>query len=352
MKKIILTGGGTAGHVVPNLALLPKLYALGFQVEYIGGKDGMEKKLAEEAGLKYYGISAGKLRRYMDIKNITDMFKVMKGLADSVSILRRAKPDVIFSKGGFVSVPVVVAGRLLGIPSVIHESDMTPGLANKIALPFAGAVCVTFPETLAHLPKGKGCLTGTPIRASLFKGCRNTDICGFQVRRPTVLMMGGSQGSVLINEALRGALPVLLSRYNIIHICGKGNLKEDLKTEGYRQFEYASEELPDLLASADLIVSRAGANSISEFLALQKPSLLIPLSKKASRGDQILNAESFSRQGFARVLEEEALSAERLTVEIDALYQNRATYIESMKKSSSTDSVSEVIKVILKEIRQ
>jgi len=354
MKTIILTGGGTAGHVAPNLALIPSLYALGYKVVYIGSRAGMEKKLVEDAGIPYYGISSGKLRRYLDKKNFTDMFRVVKGFSEAKDIIKETKPDVIFSKGGFVTVPVVIAGRLSGVPVVIHESDMTPGLANRIAMPFASAVCVTFPETLKHVSGNKAFMTGTPIRPLLFQGSKpeGLRLCGFTNARPVIMIMGGSQGSAILNENLRLALEELLADFQIIHICGKGNLDQGLRLAGYRQFEYVSRELPDLMAAADLIISRAGANSISEFLALRKPSLLIPLSKKASRGDQILNAASFADQGYARVLEEEQLEPKRLTAEIKGLYRGRGLFIENMKKSKAADGVAEVTRIILKYTKE
>ncbi|MCL2388372.1 MAG: undecaprenyldiphospho-muramoylpentapeptide beta-N-acetylglucosaminyltransferase, partial [Defluviitaleaceae bacterium] len=282
MKKIILTGGGTAGHVIPNLALLPALKAAGFEVHYIGSHNGIERALVEATGIPYYGISSGKLRRYFDMKNFTDLFRVAKGLGDAVKIVRKIKPDLIFSKGGFVIVPVMAAARLCKVKSVIHESDMTPGLANKLAMPFATKICVSFPETLKHLPpkaRDKGVLTGTPIRPTLKNGDR---LKGFQeagfspLGKPVLLVTGGSQGASAINNAVRKALPELLKNFRIIHLCGKGNLA-DISQPDYVQFEYITDTMPDIFAAADIVISRAGANTIFELLALKKPHLLIPL---------------------------------------------------------------------------
>ena len=351
LKKIVLTGGGTAGHVTPNLALIPKLQEEGWTISYIGTRDGMEKDLVEKTGIPYYGISSGKLRRYLSKKNVSDMFRVLKGVKEASSLLKKLKPDLIFSKGGFVAVPVVLGARLHGIPIVIHESDMTPGLANKIAMPFADVVCTTFPETLQYIPKEKGVNTGTPIRESLFLGSREKGLklCGFDGEKPVVMMMGGSQGSVKINGELRKALPQILQDFQLVHICGKGNLDASLlDTKGYKQFEYVSEELPHIFAMADIVVSRAGSNSISEFLALKKPSLLIPLSQNASRGDQILNAASFQKQGFSMVLAEEDMTAQKLTEGIRMLYQDREKFIGSMEKSHLANGVDEVMKCIRK----
>lgn len=348
MKKIILTGGGTAGHVTPNIALLPALKAAGYEITYIGSKNGMEKELIENCGIKYHGISSGKLRRYIDTKNISDIFRVVKGIGQASAIIHREKPDIIFSKGGFVSVPVVIGGYLNRIPVVIHESDITPGLANKLSLPFASKICVTFPEALKHLKSDKGILTGTPIRSELFKGSkeRGLKMCGFDGSKPVILVMGGSQGSVAINTAVRTALDKLTAKYDIVHLCGKGHLDKEIKNPAYRQFEYISAELKDLLACADAVVSRAGSNSICEFLSLGKPMLLIPLSRTASRGDQILNAKSFKEHGFAAVLEEENLTSDTLENELNKLYNNRVSYISAMKNSSQSKGVEKVMAVI------
>lgn len=245
--------------------------------------------------------------------------------------------------------PVVLAAKSLKIPVVIHESDMTPGLANKIAMPFAKKVCTTFPETLAHIPKGKGVNTGTPIREELFLGNKETglEFCGFTADKPVIMMMGGSLGSVKINIQLRGALPTLLKDFQVVHICGKGNLADKLNhTKGYRQLEYVHEELPDVFAAADVIISRAGSNSISEFLALKKPNLLIPLSQNASRGDQILNSRSFEKQGFSKVLLEEDMTYATIEEAVRQVYENRETYRANMEKSPLSDGVMGVMEQI------
>jgi len=348
MKRIVLTGGGTAGHVTPNLAIAPFLRNSGYELFYIGSKKGIERILAEKANIPYTGISSGKLRRYVHIKNITDMFRVIKGLGDAFAAIVRLHPALVFSKGGFVAVPVVIAAKMLRIKVIIHESDMTPGLANRISLPFADKVCVSFPETISHLPSGKGVLTGTPIRTELYQGsCDEArKICGFHDSKPVMLVMGGSQGSVALNDCVRSILPELIKRFNIIHLCGKGNRRHDLAMRGYLQFEYISQELPHLLAYAEIIVSRAGANSISEFLALRKPNLLIPLSRSASRGDQILNAKSYESQGFSLVLNEEDMNPESLSLKIDELYANRKKYVQRMAESSIADGTKDVLKVI------
>jgi len=348
MKRIILTGGGTAGHVTPNLAIAPYLRDSGYELFYIGSKKGIEKTLAEKAEIPYTGISSGKLRRYVNLKNVTDTFRVVKGLGDAFAAIARIRPGLVFSKGGFVAVPVVVAAKMLRVKVIIHESDMTPGLANRISLPFADRVCVNFPETINHVPEGKGVLTGTPIRAELYEGSVDEarKICGFHDSMPVVMVMGGSQGSMAINECLRCILPRLVKRFNIIHLCGKNNRRSDLAMRGYLQFEYVSRELPHLLAYSDIVVSRAGANSISEFLALRKPNLLIPLPLSASRGDQILNAQSYESQGFSMVLNEDDMNPESLFSKIEELYANRDGFARKMSESRIADGTKDVIKVI------
>ena len=353
MKRIILTGGGTAGHVTPNIALLPKLKELGYDIHYIGSYNGIEKELIEPFKIPYYGISSGKLRRYFSWQNFTDPFRVLKGLSEANKLVRQLKPDVIFSKGGFVSVPVVMAGKRNKVPVIIHESDMTPGLANKLAFPSATKVCCNFVETLKQLPEGKAVLTGSPIRQELLSGNKIAalDFCGFTAGKPVILVIGGSLGSVAVNNAVRGALPELLKTFQVIHLCGKGKLDQSLVgTEGYVQFEYIKDELCDIFALADIVISRAGANAICELLALCKPNLLIPLSKHASRGDQILNARSFERQGFSMVLEEEETTKDSLLEAVQKLYDNRATYMDAMRNSGQHDAIN-TITGLIEEVR-
>ena len=341
MKRIILTGGGTAGHVTPNIALLPRLRDLGYDIHYIGSYNGIEKELIEPFGIPYHGISSGKLRRYFSVQNFTDPFRVLKGFREARVLIKDLKPDVIFSKGGFVSVPVV--------PVIIHESDMTPGLANKIAIPSATKVCCNFPETLDALPRDKAVLTGSPIRQELLSGNKIAamDLCGFTADRPVILVIGGSLGSVVVNKAVREALPELLKDFQVIHLCGKGKMDESLSgTKGYCQFEYIKNELRDIFALADIVISRAGANAICELLALRKPNLLIPLSAKASRGDQILNARSFERQGFSLVIEEEELTTQALIDSVHRLYTDKGSFIDAMRNSRQQDSINTIIGLI------
>ena len=349
MKKIVMTGGGTAGHVTPNIALFDSLQKDGYEIHYIGSYEGIEKGLIEDKKIPYYGISSGKLRRYRSWKNLTDPFRVLHGFFQARRLLGRIRPNVVFSKGGFVSVPVVMAAKTRHIPVIIHESDLTPGLANKLAMPSATKVCCNFPETLPYLPKEKAVLTGSPIRQELLHGNKQAakDFCGFTGDLPILMVMGGSIGSVYINNAIRGCIDTLLTKYQIIHLCGKGNIDESLKDKkGYAQFEYISENLPDLFAAADLVVARAGANSICELLALHKPNILIPLSRNASRGDQILNANSFAKQGFSAVLEEEEVTSEKLMATIDDVMAHRSKYIDAMKNSGQMNAIETIMGLI------
>lgn len=349
MKRIILTGGGTAGHVTPNIALLPTLRELNYDIHYIGSYNGIERKLIEEMDIPYYGIDSGKLRRYFDPKNFTDPFKVQHGYKQARKLIKHLKPDVIFSKGGFVTVPVVISAHRKHIPVIIHESDMTPGLANKLCIPSADKVCCNFPETMRHLPENKAVLTGSPIRQELLSGNKLNalNFCGFTANKPVLMIIGGSQGSAVVNDAMRGILPELLKTFQVIHLCGKGKLDSSLDhLEGYIQFEYVKKELADLFALTDVCVSRAGANAICEILALRKPNLLIPLSANASRGDQILNADSFENQGFSEVLTEDQLAPTILISRIMKLYNNRADYIAAMETSEQSDAISKIISLI------
>ncbi|MGL4344725.1 MAG: undecaprenyldiphospho-muramoylpentapeptide beta-N-acetylglucosaminyltransferase [Cellulosilyticaceae bacterium] len=350
MKTIVMTGGGSAGHVTPNIALIPHLQEEGWDVRYIGSHNGIERELIDKVNIPYYGISSGKLRRYLSLENLKDPFKVIKGLFEAYTLLKSLSPKVVFSKGGFVTVPVVLAAKLLKIPVIIHESDITPGLANKIASKGAKTICVNFPETLQYVGS-KGVLTGTPIRDELFKGDKNkaVTLCKFEADKPILLMMGGSLGSVKINTILREALKDLVPEFNVIHICGKGNLDLSLEnTKGYYQFEYAGDELPHLFASADMMLSRAGANALAEIVALRIPNLLIPLSAQASRGDQILNANSMKASGYSEVLEEEALTKDSLVREIRSVYQNRNQYIQGMRVGQSASGIEKVMEQIRK----
>lgn len=350
MKRIVFTGGGTAGHVTPNLALIRELSGK-YKIDYIGSYTGIERDLITKANIPYYGISSGKLRRYFDFKNLSDPFRVLKGYREAKKLLRKLKPDLVFSKGGFVAVPVVLAAKKIKIPVIIHESDMTPGLANRICISSACKICVNFPETLRYLPEAKAVLTGTPIRKDLFEGnrLRGLQFCGFHAEKPVIMVVGGSTGAAALNEAVWNLLPTLLKKYQVIHLCGKG--KTDPGREGmigYAQYEYIDKELSDLFAASSLVISRAGANAICELLALKKPNILIPLTAAASRGDQILNAESFETQGYSYVLKEEELTNETLLMAINEVFEHKDKYLEAMSNSASGNAT----KIICDLIRQ
>ena len=299
MKRIVLTGGGTAGHVTPNIALIPSLKELGFDIQYIGSYTGIEKTLMEDIGIPYHGISSGKLRRYFSLKNFTDPFRVIRGFFEARKLIKELKPDVVFSKGGFVSVPVVLAAGRAKVPAVIHESDMTPGLANRLCFRSARRICCNFPETMSLLPKDKAVLSGSPIRRELLEGDidKGRAFTGFTDDKPVIMVIGGSLGAANVNKAVRNVLPELTKKYNVIHLTGKGKSDDTFNdTPGYRQYEYISDELKDLFALSDIVISRAGANAICELLALKKPNLLIPLPSASSRGDQLLNARSLKNR--------------------------------------------------------
>lgn len=346
-KKIVMTGGGTAGHVTPNIALFPALRAEGYEIHYIGSFDGIEKKLIEDFDVPYYGISTGKFRRYFDPKNFSDPFRVMKGFFEARKILKHIKPDVVFSKGGFVSVPVVRAAASLKIPCIIHESDMTPGLANKLCIPVSRKICCNFPETFDMLPPEKAVLTGSPIREELSTGNKEVGLafCCFNHEKPVIMVMGGSQGAAAVNQAIRDALPKLLEKYQVVHLCGKDKMDNLLLTvPGYKQFEYIKEEMKDLLAMADLVISRSGANAISEILALRKPNILIPLP--SGRGDQLLNADSYEAQGFSIVINEDDLTTKLLLQKVEELWQNKETYVKTMSESKQRDAIGQIMGLI------
>ena len=349
MKRIVLTGGGTAGHVTPHLALLPHLLKQGYEVHYIGTEEGIEHgMIGKLAGVTYHAVKSGKLRRYHDWKNFTDPFRVIAGAFQSAHLMRKLKPDVCFSKGGFVSVPVVIGAWLNRVPTLCHESDLTPGLANKICSKFAQRIATTFPECAEALGK-KAVFTGTPLRPELFAGSREKGLkmAGFSREKPVLLMLGGSLGAQSVNKALREALPTLLPHMQVLHICGKNNLDESLQgLDGYWQAEFLTDQLPDAMAAADLILSRAGSNALCEFQALGKPMLLIPYPKGASRGDQILNAASFEKRGLARVMPQETMTSATLAEALLDLLNNGGDLRRALREAPPADGTQAVLRLI------
>ena len=352
MKKIILTGGGTAGHCLPNLALVPYLEKMNFNISYIGSYDGIERRLVEKTGMKYFGISSGKLRRYFDLKNFSDPLRVIKGFSEALKILKTEHPDIVFSKGGYVTVPVVTAAKMLGIPVVIHESDMTPGLANRLSFSSASKICCSFEKTMEYLPAGKSVFTGAPIRQGLLNGDRERAREFVHMREgdyPFIMVIGGSLGAQHVNEAVRVCLPQLLEKYNVIHLCGKGKVDPTLnRTPGYMQYDYVDEELADLYALSDIVISRAGASAIFELLALKKPNILIPLPGSSSRGDQLLNATAFSKSGYSVLLTEDRMTKEILPRTVDELFDNREKYIQKMSAAPELSAAQTICDIIVK----
>jgi UDP-N-acetylglucosamine--N-acetylmuramyl-(pentapeptide) pyrophosphoryl-undecaprenol N-acetylglucosamine transferase len=336
--RITLTGGGTGGHVMPIVALISEIksYFKDESVEFlwIGSDMGPERKIAKENNIPFKAVSSGKLRRYLSWQNIVDFFRTVKGFFQAYFAIRKFKPDVLFGKGGYVSVPAVLASYFLSVPSLIHESDVSLGLANKILLPYAKKIAVTFPETLENLGKykDKGIVTGNPIRKDILKGNRGRVVEKYNLKTdlPVILIMGGSQGAEKINEAIIKSLPDLLEKYQIIHLCGDKNfnkIKDEVSgTKGDMQNYHLfpgiyGDDLADALACADLVISRAGLNSLFELALLGKPSVIIPYPHAAAN-HQVKNAEIFSKEKAIKLIKEEGLTSELLVNEIDYLFGN------------------------------
>ena len=343
MKKIVLTGGGTAGHIYPNLALAQELDD--FEIHYIG-TSGMEKDLVEKAGnIVFHEISAVKLDRSKLLKNLAIPFKLISSIKQAKRILKNLKPDVIFSKGGFVALPVAIAGRRLKIPLITHESDLSMGLANKIISHLANYTCTTFYQTSKKHPKW--IWTGQPLRRSLFDGNKQKVLAkmGFPSKK-VLLFVGGSLGAKKINQLLKQ--PEFLTKdYAILHGVGKNNADEFSPQEGYLPLPYL-DPIADYYAAADLVVTRAGSGAINELLALQKPMLMLPLSKAASRGDQIENAKLFASLGYGEVIFDEELSKEKLKEVVDKMMKNLNFYKKNMQKAGKNQANQKIIALIKK----
>jgi len=353
MSKIIFTGGGSAGHVTLNLALIPYFLEKGWQVVYIGSYNGIERELLKKFDkVKYYAIQTGKLRRYFSWQNFLDMLKIPVGVFQAVWIVLKERPNIIFSKGGFVSFPVVLAGSVCGVHSVMHESDVTPGLANKMSLPFVKRFFTTFDDTIKYVKnKSKVDCVG-PVLSDRFDGGdkkRGCDLCGFDENKPTIMFVGGSLGAKTLNEAVRVNLKALLSKYQIIHICGRGQTDESIQADGYKQFDYVDTEFKDLMKASDVVVSRSGSNAIFELLSLHKPMVLVPLPCLSSRGEQSLNAQSFKNKGYAEIVRDEDLGNSELFLQtIDSVFTNRADYEKRMKNDGfkATNNTELALKVM------
>ena len=348
-RRIVFTGGGTAGHVTPALPLIAHYQAHQWVVDYIGSGVLIERDLILPTGATYHHISTGKLKRYLTWVIILDALKVLLGLCQAFVLLRRLRPVIIFSKGGYVAFPVVLGGWLNRIPVVIHESDLSPGLANRLSYPFARKVCFTFAETQKRLPVAKAVHTGAPVRPELLIGDAQTGrrFARLDAERPIVLVVGGSQGARLLNEAVRAALPELLADFQVIHLCGAGHLSPELEGRtGYCQLEFVGPEMGHLMAAADLAVSRAGSGSLLELLSLKLPHLLVPLGTAGSRGDQIENAALSAQRGWSLVLPESALSKVTLPEQIRHLYTRRDAFRAAMASVPQLDPVQAITTVL------
>ena len=352
-KKIIFTGGGSAGHVTLNLTLIPFFLAQGWKVCYIGSYKGIERDLVGRLPeVTYYPIATGKLRRYFSWQNFWDMLKIPLGILQAVWIVFKEKPGIVFSKGGFVSFPVVLAGRLNGCPVAMHESDVTPGLANIMSLPFVTKFFTTFTDTKKYVKDQSKVENVGPVLSDRFKNGskeRCCVFCEFKAEKPIILAMGGSLGAQSLNQAIRQNLPELLKNYQIIHICGRGQMEEGADCNGYRQFEYVDTELKDFMKAADVVLSRAGSNAIFELRSLNKPMVLVPLSVHSSRGEQMLNAKAFQSDGYCEIIADEEVSdAAKLLAVLKQVYDNRKQYEKKMQadKFSATTSADLAMKII------
>lgn len=344
MSTIVLTGGGTAGHCAPNLALIPYLKKDFDTVCYIGSKTGIEKKLIENERLPYYAVSTVKFKRNFSLSNLKIPFILAKGVSDAGKYLDKIKPDVIFSKGGYVALPVVFAARKRKIPVVSHESDFSLGLANRLAARFSEIIITAFPETAKKIKRGV--YLGNPLRKSLFGADKKTALSyyGLSGEKPVLLLTGGSQGSKYLNKILRSSLPDLLPKFEVLHVCGKGNVDKKIAVKGYVQTEFT--EMDKAYAAADICVSRAGSNTLFELLALKIPTLLIPLPKGTSRGDQIVNAKYFQKKGLVSVIFQDALTEESLIYGVNSLYLNRRIIKNNLERYGIKDQSRAISKII------
>ena len=342
-KKICLVGGGSAGHVFPALAISSRLLENGWEIEFIGSRSGLERRLLANSAFTVREIFSGKLRRYWSFRNFSDVFLVIIGFLQSLFLLWRFRPDVLFSKGGFVSVPVVYAAALLRIPTIAHESDYSPGLANRLAAPFLKAFCVTFSDTRLNWFRNRLVHTGNPVRTEFLSADseRGKAFIGKNVGN-ILLILGGSQGSETINKIVRETLEELSHHFLVVHICGPGK-KVESNLENYVQFEFVRKEMADLLAAADLVVSRAGSNSLFEIIAMKKPNILVPLGLSSSRGDQILNARYAKEKGWSAVITEDSLTSETFLQELFLLKENSNVYLENLSGFEPKESVERII---------
>ena len=347
MKKIIFTGGGSAGHVTPNLSIIEKIKD-NFEVHYIGSKTGIENEIINKYKfITYHPITTVKLERKFTFKNLLIPFKLIKGICDSKKIINKLKPSIIFSKGGFVSVPVAISGKLKKVPIIAHESDYTMGLANKLIYKFCNIMCFTFEDTFKNY-KEKGLFTGTPLRDKILKGNKIKVLHKYKINEslPNLLIFGGSLGAKAINDVIFNSINELCQSFNVFHIVGKNNINSKIQKDNYHQFEFV-DNIEDFFDAADLVISRAGSNSIFELCAKNLPMLLIPLPLSSSRGDQILNANYLQNKNLCITLAQEDLNEKTLLNNLNKLYKNKNFYIQNLKNEpnfNGTDKIVELIK--------
>lgn len=350
-KCLVFTGGGTLGHVMPNLPLIKHYQQENYGIHYIGSQKGEERSFIEARQINYYPIRTGKLRRYFDWQNFLDVFNVSIGIIQSFLVLLKLRPKVLFSKGGYVALPVVVAAWLLRIPIVIHESDRTPGLTTRLSKRFAKHICVSFQHAAQYFDANKVEWTGLPVRTAIFNASREKGlaIAGFSGKRPILLVFGGSLGAEFLNELIRKNLTTdWLAKFDVVNICGVGKVAPDLQHANYKQFERLGEEFLDVMQAADLVLTRGGATSLFELLAMKKPHVIIPLSKAVSRGDQVHNARYFADLKVSSFIEEEEANWKRVQLLLEQTYQNCTTLKANMEQLEFAQATQKVIGVINK----
>lgn len=321
MKHILFCGGGSAGHTVPNLAVMQDLEGK-CRLTYAGSSGGIEERLAKEAGYPFYGVPCPKLVRSLTPKNLTLPFRMAQSERRALALLNELKPDLVFSKGGYASLPYLFAARRLHIPALTHESDLSAGLATRLTARRCKLVLTSFEETARRFANGR--CVGSPMRKELFAGSpsRARAKYGFSRKKPVLLVLGGGSGSRTLNEAVRACLPALLDQFQILHLYGKGSPLQSAP-RGYTALSYEP-DMASAYAAADFVLSRAGSNTVFEALALKKPALLVPL-ERASRGDQLENARYFEERGLCHVLRERELARpEALPSALSALIRDEA----------------------------
>jgi len=356
---IAITGGGTGGHIFPNISIVEELKIRGEKnIVWIGEKGGKEELFAKKLNIPFYGIKAGKIRRYFSLKNFSDLFLVVLGFFQSLFLLSKLKPKLLFSKGGFVSIPPAFAARVLRVPVLTHESDINPGLANRLISKASYAVCTSFKETSPYFPGKRVFYTGNPVRKVIKDGNskRGKIFLGFKEDLPFVMVVGGSLGAQSINNTIYKIVDNYDLPFNLVHQCGRGNLNNTfIKIKKYRQYEFLGKEIGDVMAVSTLIISRAGAGALYEISYLGKPSILIPLSKTASRGEQVDNAKFFEENGASIVILNDDLNEKILFKTVCNLLENKNTLVEMGKKAfrllnhNAEEKIVDIIEDILKE---